>query len=82
MAYQPTAIVVGFIAKLPVAGMCLYCLHHIVGLIELGYRIHYVERQNYNVLARRPFLDSGDKALLLAGALARQLFRRADGKAS
>ncbi len=35
-----------------------------------------IERQNYNVLARRPFLDSADKALLLAAVLARHAARR------
>jgi hypothetical protein len=37
---------VGFIGKLPVAGMSLYNLHYIGGLQELGYEVHYVERQN------------------------------------
>jgi len=39
-----------------------------------------IERQNYNVLARRPFLDSSDKALLLASTLARHVIRRFDAK--
>ena len=34
-----------------------------------------IERQNYNVFARRPALDSSDKALLLAATLARHVFR-------
>lgn len=38
--------------------------------------LRLIERQNYNVLARRPFLDSGDKALLLAATLARHAVRR------
>lgn len=44
---KPIAIVVGFIVKLPLAGMSLYCLHYIRGLMELGYDVYYVERQNY-----------------------------------
>jgi hypothetical protein len=40
------AIVVGFVGKLPYAGMALYNLHHILGLQDLGYDVHYVERQN------------------------------------
>ena len=43
---RPIAIVVGFIGKLPVAGMSLYNLHYIAGLQALGYEVHYVERQN------------------------------------
>jgi squalene synthase HpnC len=40
-----------------------------------------IERQNYNVLARRPVLDSGDKALLFASVLVQHLFRwRAGGR--
>lgn len=41
---RPLAIVVGFIARLPVAGMALYNLHYMRGLLELGYDVHYVER--------------------------------------
>jgi hypothetical protein len=40
---KPTAVVVGFIGKLPFAGMSLYNLHYIAGLHDLGYRVHYVE---------------------------------------
>jgi hypothetical protein len=43
------AVLVGGIGKLPSAGVALYYLHYLVGLRELGYRVHYVERQN------RPF---------------------------
>jgi hypothetical protein len=43
---RPIAIVVGFIGKLPMAGMTLYNLHYIAGLQDLGYDVHYVERQN------------------------------------
>ena len=40
------AVVVGFVAKLPVAGMAMYNFHYIAGLRELGYDVHYVERLN------------------------------------
>ncbi len=43
------AVVVGFIGKFPVAGMTYYNLHYIAGLRDLGYDIHYVERQNRKV---------------------------------
>ncbi|MCZ6750885.1 MAG: squalene synthase HpnC, partial [Acidobacteria bacterium] len=39
-----------------------------------------IERQNYNVLARRPVLGQGEKALLLASVLASQLFSRRKGR--
>ena len=35
-----------------------------------------IERQNYNVLARRPSLDSADKAILAASAIVRHFFSR------
>ena len=37
--------------------------------------LRLIERQNYDVLTRRPFLDSADKALLLASTLVRHVFR-------
>jgi hypothetical protein len=43
---RPLAVVIGFIGKLPMAGMALYNLHYVAGLQELGYDVHYVERQN------------------------------------
>ncbi len=43
---KPTAVVIGFIGKLPFAGMTLYNLHYLAGLQALGYDVHYVERQN------------------------------------
>ena len=46
------------------------------GGIEILRRI---ERQNYNVLARRPALDGSDQALLLAATLAGHLFSRFKG---
>jgi hypothetical protein len=43
---RPTAVFVGFIGKLPLAGMALANLHCIAGLHDLGYHVHYVERLN------------------------------------
>jgi hypothetical protein len=43
---KPLAVVIGFIGKLPFAGMSFYNLHYIAGLQALGYDIHYVERLN------------------------------------
>lgn len=43
---EPTAVIIGFIGKLPLAGMALANLHCVIGLQELGYRVHYVERQD------------------------------------
>jgi hypothetical protein len=43
---RPLAVAVGFIGKLPLAGMSLANLHEITGLQELGYKVHYVERLN------------------------------------
>src|SRR5437867_6473013 len=51
------AVVVGFIGKLPVAGMSLYVLHYIAGLQELGYEVHYVERQNRRNECYNPTAD-------------------------
>jgi len=64
---SPLAVVIGFIGKFPVAGMTLYNLHYIVGLQELGYEVHYVERQNrpqecYN-LSTDEFTDNPGYAL-------------------
>lgn len=42
----PLAMVVGFVGKWPLAGLMLYNLHYLAGLAELGYEVHYVERQN------------------------------------
>ena len=43
---RPLAVVVGCIGKLPYAGMTAYVVHHILGLQDLGYDVHYVERLN------------------------------------
>jgi hypothetical protein len=42
----PTAVYIGFIGKIPIAGMALANIHAMLGLREIGYRVHYVERQN------------------------------------
>jgi hypothetical protein len=44
---KPIAIIIGFAGKLPLAGMGLANIHSISGLQDLGYDVHYVERQNY-----------------------------------
>jgi hypothetical protein len=38
--------VLGSIGKLPLGGWTYALLHHLVGLQDLGYRLHYVERLN------------------------------------
>jgi hypothetical protein len=43
---EPIAVVVGSIGKLPLAGHTVFNLHHLAGLQELGYDVHYVERLN------------------------------------
>ena len=43
---KPIAVLVGAIGKLPYAGVSFYYLHHLGGLLELGYDVHYVEAQN------------------------------------
>ena len=43
---RPIAVVVGFAGKLPLAGMALANIHTMTGLVDLGYHVHYVERQN------------------------------------
>ena len=73
---RPLAIVVGFIGKSPLAGMTLYNLHHVLGLQELGYDVHYVERQNTTWDCYDPdaglFTDDASYALhYLADTLAR-----------
>jgi hypothetical protein len=41
---KPLCVLVGFIARLPYAGMSLWNLHYIKGLQQLGYDVHYVEK--------------------------------------
>jgi len=43
---KPLAVLIGFIGKIPLAGMTLNNTHYIAGLQELGYDVHYVERQS------------------------------------
>ena len=46
-AQRPTAVMIGSIGKLPLAGISYYFLHYLVGLQDLGYQVHYLERQNW-----------------------------------
>ncbi len=61
------AVVVGFIGKLPYAGMALFNLHYIAGLRELGYRIHYVEKMDSQWDCYDPTIDAmtGDPSYAL-----------------
>lgn len=54
---RPLAVCVGSIGKLPLAGLSLYDLHHVVGLADLGYEVHYVERQNTPAECYDPLAD-------------------------
>jgi hypothetical protein len=58
MPEKPLAVLVGYIGKLPVAGMALYNLHYVVGLQELGYQVHYVERLNSSSECYDPNADA------------------------
>src|ERR671937_3008628 len=44
---REVAIVIGALGKLPYGGMAFYWGHHIVGLQELGYDVHYLERLDH-----------------------------------
>jgi hypothetical protein len=46
MPRKPLAVVVSSLGKLPLAGHTFGVVHHLVGLRELGYEVHYVERLN------------------------------------
>ena len=37
---------VGSLGKLPLGGHSFFCAHYLCGLQDLGYEVHYVERQN------------------------------------
>lgn len=54
---QKLAVVVGFMGKLPYAGMSLFNIHYMIGLRELGYDVHYVERQDCANECYDPCLD-------------------------
>jgi hypothetical protein len=43
---KPLAVVVSSLGKLPLAGQTAGVVHHLVGLQELGFEVHYVERLN------------------------------------
>ena len=70
---RPLAIVVGFIGKQPIAGMAYYNIHYIVGLQELGYEVHFVERQNRPLECYDPSVndvtDSAEYALQFLAAV-------------
>jgi hypothetical protein len=73
---RPLAVVVGSIGKLPLAGHTVFVLHHVVGLRELGYDVHYFERMNHPGEAYDPRLSvmTSDPSYALGylrGALAR-----------
>jgi hypothetical protein len=51
------AVIIGTIGKLPYAGMSLYWGHHIIGLHELGYDVHYAERVNAPLECHDPVRD-------------------------
>jgi hypothetical protein len=42
-----TVLLIGALGKLPYGGMAFYWGHHIVGLRELGYDVHYLERLDH-----------------------------------
>jgi hypothetical protein len=54
MAARPLAVVVGSIGKLPLGGHTVFVVHHLVGLQELGYDVHYVEVMNEPLEAYDP----------------------------
>lgn len=56
--FKPIAIVIGFIGKLPMAGMSLYNVHYIIALQTLGYEVHYVEHQNSEYECYDPNTDT------------------------
>lgn len=71
---EPVAVVVGFVGKWPLAGLMLYNLHYLAGLAELGYEVHYVERQNgpedyYDPRADELTAEVGQGLAALAAAL-------------
>ena len=43
---RPLAVVVSSLGKLPLGGHTVFVIHHLVGLQELGYDVHYVERMS------------------------------------
>jgi hypothetical protein len=73
---KPRAVVVGAIGKLPYAGVAAYYLHYVRGLQQLGYEVHYVERQNkageYYDPATRAMTDDLRPALTYLASVADQ----------
>ena len=76
MTAKPRAVLVGAIGKLPYAGVAAYYLHYVRGLQELGYEVHYVERQNkaceYYDPATRAMTDDTRPAQAFIASLADQ----------
>ena len=72
-ARPPLAVLVGFIAKLPYSGMALYNLHYVVGLQELGYDVHYVERVNGPDECYDPSLNTSGNDLAYGLSYARRV---------
>lgn len=72
-AHRRHVIVAGAIAKLPYAGMAMYWLHYIRGLQELGFVVHYVEKQNrpfeYYDPSSREMMDADQRAGLYLDSL-------------
>lgn len=54
----PLAVCVGGIGKLPYGGLTMHYVHYVLGLRELGYRVHYVERQNRPLETYDPASDA------------------------
>jgi hypothetical protein len=56
-AAKPIGVVIGAVGKLPYAGIGFYYLHHVTGLLKLGYDVYYVERQNRDFDSYDPVRD-------------------------
>jgi len=60
----PLAVCIGGIGKLPYGGVTMYYVHHVLGLLELGYRVHYVERQNRELETYDPIASVGHGTIM------------------
>lgn len=71
-----SAVLVGGIGKLPHGGLTMYYVHYLLGLQELGLRVHYVERQNRDDETYDPatdeMTDRADYAVRYLGAVSRR----------
>lgn len=70
------AVLVGFIGKLPYAGMSLWNIHCFSGLQDLGYEVHYVEHQDYPDEYYDPATDVMSSDLTYAMGYIRELLPR------